>query len=176
MSKKLKIENKEIELNKLLEGINAKVCIIETSELYGEDDYDFYDQAEIHALRIEHNDKYIGEPMYEAYVEDEDEEQISETTGRHCCLDLVFIDLEGEVNTLLEEKIKTDILVAHVETDSHGGHHVYIIVNNKKESFEVQTHEMAERVKDIFNDYRTTNFEMLNNAIENYQICYAESR
>jgi DNA-directed RNA polymerase subunit RPC12/RpoP len=59
--------------NKLLSGSKYTAFFVETSELYGEDD------------EVEEDDPYYMMPMYEAYIADEDGEQIPESmTGRYC--------------------------------------------------------------------------------------------
>lgn len=67
----------EEEINKILSGTSLKACFIETSEMYESDD--LYDCL----------------CMYEAYIEDENEVQVSETTGRYCDMSSVRDELIG---------------------------------------------------------------------------------
>jgi len=73
------------EANKILEGLNLRAVIIETSELYGENNDE-----------IKKGDPFYMAEMYEGYLEDiESEEEIENTrTGRYCSLESVSEELE----------------------------------------------------------------------------------
>lgn len=79
--------------NQNLEKYNLKVEIFETMELYQED-FNFSD-----------SDEYWYLPMYEAYVyrSNDEEDQVSETTGRYCCIDSVIEELTSFIETAIEE-------------------------------------------------------------------------
>ncbi len=73
------------EANKTLLKTPLRAVIIETSELYGED-----------AEEVDEGDPYFMQPMYEGYIEDENEEEIDSTrTGRYCSLKSVSEELEA---------------------------------------------------------------------------------
>jgi len=74
------------EANKILEGLNLRAVIIETSELYGENDDE-----------IKEGDPFYMAEMYEGYLEDiKKEEEIENTrTGRYCSLESVSEELEN---------------------------------------------------------------------------------
>lgn len=72
----------EKELNKLLRATSHTVSIIETSEYYGDGDDE-----------VDESDPYYDKVMFEAYIEDEDGEQVGETTGRYCSISDVCDEL-----------------------------------------------------------------------------------
>lgn len=78
----------EEEINKLLVGTDLKARVIETSEMYESDD--LYDTL----------------CMYEAYIEDENEDQVSETTGRYCDMSSVRDELIGFVKDVVKQTIQ----------------------------------------------------------------------
>jgi len=79
--------------NKMLEGTEYTACFVETSELYGEDDED-----------ISEDDPYYMMPMYEAHIEDGNEEELGDTwTGRYCDVTSVAEELEAFISELLEQ-------------------------------------------------------------------------
>jgi len=76
------------EANKILEGTSLKAVIIETSELYGEDD------------EVNEDDSFFMQPMYEGYIEDSDEEEINGTrAGRYCSL----VDVSNELESFAKD-------------------------------------------------------------------------
>lgn len=76
----------EREVDNILCGTPYSACIIETSELYESD---------------KENDPFEGMPMYEAFIEDDQEIQVSETTGRYC-----------ELSSVREELLKFAVEIA----------------------------------------------------------------
>lgn len=70
--------------NKILEGTSLMAVIIETSELYGEDDDE-----------VSEDDPFFMQPMYEGYIEDINEEVDNTRTGRYCSLESVSEELES---------------------------------------------------------------------------------
>jgi len=87
MSNKFKntetIQTVEESINNILKKVELTACVIETSELYEADTYNPDDM------------KYQDLPMYEANIEDEYGETVSETTGRYCDLSSVKDELEA---------------------------------------------------------------------------------
>ena len=88
MQKALSLTLKEFadHANEILKGTTLRAVIIETSELYGEDDDD-----------VSEEDPYYMQPMYEGYLEDVGhEEEIDDSrTGRYCSLESVADELES---------------------------------------------------------------------------------
>lgn len=79
--------------NKMLKGTEYTACFIETSELYGEDDDE-----------VDKNDSYYMMPMYEAHLEDENEDELNDAlTGRYCEAASVAEELESFIGELLEQ-------------------------------------------------------------------------
>lgn len=80
--------------NKMLEGTGYTACFVETSELYGEDDDE-----------VDEDDPYYMMPMYEAHIEDENEDEIDDSwTGRYCDASSVAEELEAYISELLESQ------------------------------------------------------------------------
>ena len=88
------IEENEARLNTLLNGTGLTVIINETSELYEDCEEDHED---------------YGAPMYEAYIEDADEDMIEDTmTGRNCSLADVIHEISLTVESFVKRRFKTD--------------------------------------------------------------------
>ena len=111
MEIKEKIKIIENKLNLKLSELSTKKCtvsIYETSDFYGEDEYDnivedWNDEEELSRLRIKYNDEYIGLPMYEACIQDPNDDYIDDTTtGRYCDIDSVIDEIEGTVFLLTD--------------------------------------------------------------------------
>lgn len=82
--------------NEQLKHLGLNVDIFETSELYGQGDED-----------IDETNPYYDLPMYEARIEDENEEEIDDTcTGRFCDISSVVEELEGYVLDVIEKAIE----------------------------------------------------------------------
>lgn len=88
----LSIENAyNLYFEKMLEGTGYTACFVETTELYGEDD-----------PNIDEDDPYYMEPMYEAHIEDENENELDDSwTGRYCEHKDVAAELEAYINDKL---------------------------------------------------------------------------
>lgn len=69
------------EVNTLLEGSGLTVSVYETSEIYGKDDMGHKNED------ANTEDPYFGMPMYEANLQDKNEDVVEDTTtGRYCDL------------------------------------------------------------------------------------------
>jgi len=74
-------------------------------------------------LRTKYNDKYIGLPMYEAYIQDSNNDIIDDTTtGRYCDIDSVIDEIEGTVFLLTNGTSELTILghniIIQIDMDS----------------------------------------------------------
>lgn len=83
--------------NKILKDSGYTACFVETSEFYGEDDEE-----------VSEDDPYYMMPMYEAHIEDENEDELDDSwTGRYCDTSSVAEDLEAYIyNEILKTKKK----------------------------------------------------------------------
>lgn len=82
--------------NKMLEGTGYTACFVETSELYGEDDDE-----------IDEDDEYYLKPMYEAHIEDGNEDEIDDSwTGRYCDASSVAEELEAYIVSIVTDRAK----------------------------------------------------------------------
>lgn len=126
-----KIKETKKRLDEKLSELNTNKCtvsIFETSDFYGADEYDeivqdWNDEEELSKLRIKYNDKYIGLPMYEAYIQDSNDDTIDDTTtGRYCDIDSVIDEIEGTVFLLTNGTSELTILghdiIIQIDMDS----------------------------------------------------------
>jgi len=79
-------------LNELLKGTRYTACFVETSELYGENDEE-----------VSKDDEYYLKPMYEAHIENEEEEELDDSwTGRYCDVSDVMAEIEAYIDELIK--------------------------------------------------------------------------
>ncbi len=79
--------------NKILEETSLRAIIIETDDLFGENDDE-----------IEEDDPDFMQPMYEGYIEDDWGNETDDTrTGRYCDLKSVVDELEGFASDAAEK-------------------------------------------------------------------------
>jgi len=122
--------------NKMLEGTGYTACFVETSELYGEDDDE-----------VDEDDPYYMMPMYEAHIEDENEDELDDTwTGRYCEAASVAEELEAFISELLEQK----------EDSSDEGEKQIIGIQDVESS---QAFEIVEELIEKFNSGRLIHFD-----------------
>ena len=140
------IQNFADEANKILEGTPLKVVIIETSELYGENDDE-----------VSKDNPFYMKPMYEAYIEDSDEEEICNTrTGRYCSLE----DVSDELKSFCVENAK----LYYKE---------YTIISKKNSILEEKFAEIIEQIrKDVYAEDYTAIFELLRDVSESELLSY----
>lgn len=80
--------------NKILEGTGYTACFVETSELYGEDDD-----------KVDKDGPYYMMPIYEAHIEDENEDELDGSlTGRYCDALEVMLELKTYISELLDKE------------------------------------------------------------------------
>ena len=80
--------------NKILKGTGYTASFVETSELYGEDDDE-----------VDEEDSYYMMPMYEAHIEDENENGIDDSwTGRYCETASVANELEAYIYSEIKQE------------------------------------------------------------------------
>lgn len=81
------IKSNEERFNEILVPSNHKVSIYQTEDYYGEGEEEIFG-----------SDKYFDKPMYEARIEDDNGDEVEDTTtGRYCSLQSVVEELEGFV-------------------------------------------------------------------------------
>ena len=77
--------------NDILKETSIIAIIIQTSEYF---------------IDCDEDDEYYGEPMYEAYLEDYNEDEIDDTrTGRYCDVGSVVEELEDYANEYIKNNI-----------------------------------------------------------------------